>query len=110
VQARGGRPGLFVLCAGKGAMKLIVAIVQDKHAGQAVDGLIARGYGATRINTVGGFLRRGNATLLIGVEDAAVTDVLHLLRDTCGAPTLDADGTRTSGVAFVLPVGASWRF
>ena len=106
----GDRPGLFALLAGKGAMKLIVAIVQDKHAGPALDGLIARGHRATRINTVGGFLRRGNATLLIGVEDAAASDVLHLLRDTCGAPTLDADGTTTSGVAFVLPVSASWRF
>src|SRR5262249_42523881 len=45
---------------------------------------------------------------LIGVEDAAASEVLHLLRDTCGAPTLDAEGTRTSGIAFVLPVGASW--
>ena len=47
---------------------------------------------------------------LIGVEDAAASEVLRLLRDTCGAPTLDADGTRTSGMAFVLPVGASWGF
>jgi uncharacterized protein YaaQ len=88
----------------------VTVIVPGRGADRGVDVLVRAGFGTTRINTAGGFRRRGHATLLIGVEDTAVPDVLHLLRDTCGAPTLDPDGTRTTGVAFVLPVGASWQF
>jgi uncharacterized protein YaaQ len=90
-------------------MKLVVAIVQDKDAGRAVDALVNRGYGATRITTVGGFLRRGNATILTGVPDAATPDVLRILRETAGTPAQEPGGVRTSGVAFVLPVCACFR-
>ena len=51
-------------------MKLIMAIVRDRDASTVIDELTRRGYGVTRINTYGGFLKRGNATILTGVEDA----------------------------------------
>ena len=63
-------------------MKLVVAIVQDKDAGPVVDALVQHEYRSTRINTQGGFLRRGNATLLIGVEDEQADHVLALVRET----------------------------
>jgi uncharacterized protein YaaQ len=50
-------------------MKLIVAIVQDEDAGRLVSSLMNEGYGVTKLATTGGFLRAGNTTLLIGVED-----------------------------------------
>jgi uncharacterized protein YaaQ len=51
-------------------MKLVVAIVADQDANRATQALVDAGYpGPTRINTVGGFLRRGNATLLLGTDD-----------------------------------------
>ena len=37
----------------------------------------------TRVSTTGSFLRRGNATLLIGVEDAQVDEVLQLIQAAC---------------------------
>lgn len=89
-------------------MKLILAIVQDKDAAKAIDALVQGGYGATRINTVGGFLRRGNATIISGVDDADTDTVLRILRETCAqAPA--SDGTRRAGVAFVLPVSATLK-
>jgi uncharacterized protein YaaQ len=66
-------------------VKLVVAIVQDKDAGPVVDALVQREYRSTRINTQGGFLRRGNATLLIGVEDEQADDVLALVRENARA-------------------------
>lgn len=89
-------------------MKLIVAIVPDRVASKAIDALVQRGYGATRINTVGGFLRRGNATILSGVEDADADGVLQLLRETCGSPP-SVEENRAAGVAFVLPVAATLK-
>lgn len=76
-------------------MKLVVAIVQDKDAGPVVDALVQREYRSTRINTQGGFLRRGNATLLIGVDDERTEDVLAIVRENA----------RTGGgTVFVLDV------
>ena len=44
-------------------MKMVVAIVADQDAGKVIEALVNAGYpGPTRINTVGGFLRRGNFT------------------------------------------------
>lgn len=64
-------------------MNLIIAIVQDEDAGSVIQALIEAGQRVTRMNTAGGFLRRGNATLLIGVEEAKVDGVLEIIHRTC---------------------------
>ena len=64
-------------------MQFIVAIVQDEDAGLATDALTAAGFRVTRINTVGGFLRKGNATLAIATEPSEVQRALILIRDNC---------------------------
>ncbi len=66
-----------------GSMKLMVAIVQADDADNVVGALIEAGHRLTRINTTGGFLRRGNATLLIGVKDEQVDQVLNLMQAAC---------------------------
>lgn len=50
-------------------MKLIIAIVQDEDASRLVSSLMNEGFGVTKLATTGGFLRAGNTTLLVGVED-----------------------------------------
>ena len=85
-------------------MKLVIAIVQDKDANRAVETLVAGGFRATRINTAGGFWKRGNATLLVGVDDGEVSTACELLRKSCAEPTLGPEGAAASGVVFVLPV------
>jgi uncharacterized protein YaaQ len=84
-------------------MKLVWAIVQNEDAGAAVRALNNKGYRATRINTVGGLLKRGNVTLLTGVEAEQVDDVIETLRQHCrsrqgaeGAPDV------SRAVVFVL--------
>ena len=64
-------------------MQLIVAIVQDEDAGLATDALTTAGFRVTRINTMGGFLRKGNATLAIATEPSQVQRALLLIRDNC---------------------------
>jgi uncharacterized protein YaaQ len=90
-------------------VKLVVAIVLDREAGNVIGELTRRGYGVTRINTYGGFLKRGNATILAGVEDGETGNVLQIIREKCGTPDLSAEGVRSTGVAFVLPVVASMK-
>jgi len=68
-------------------MKLIMAIVHSDDAGRLVDCLVAKEYRATRINTAGGFLKESNATIMVGVEDNQVDDVLAVMRGCCQART-----------------------
>lgn len=65
-------------------MKLLLSILDDRAAHRVADALIAQRFGVTRINTVGGFLRRGNATLLVGVEDERVDAAMELMRAAYG--------------------------
>lgn len=94
-------------------MKLVMSIVRDQDAGRVIDALIGREYRATRINTAGGFLKRGNATLLVGVDDEQVDDVIQIVQDTCrreATPTTDREAAGSgAGVLFVLPVAATFR-
>lgn len=89
-------------------MKLVVTILRDHDAGPVIDALIARDYRATRINTAGGFLKRGNATVLVGVQDEQVDDVIGTVQEVCHRAN-GAGAGDGAGVLFVLPVAAHFR-
>lgn len=59
--------------------KLIIAIVHADDADRAIRALLEQQIRVTRINTVGGFLKRGNVTLLVGVDAALVDTVIETL-------------------------------
>ena len=61
-------------------MKLVVAVVQAKDAEAVVGALTERGFHATQINSAGGFLRESNVTLLLGVQDTYVAEVVRIIR------------------------------
>lgn len=94
--------------AAKGAdhMDLMLAIVQNEDADQVTQALLNAGYRLTRINTAGAFLRRGNATLLIGVEEKDVDDVLRIIQANCRrreeASPLSSGMPMYSATVFVL--------
>jgi uncharacterized protein YaaQ len=64
-------------------MKLVVAIVQDYDTDRLLSAVSGAGLRATRIASTGGFLRTGNTTVLLGVEDEQVADCLRILGETC---------------------------
>jgi uncharacterized protein YaaQ len=68
-------------------MKLVVAIVHNEDAGVLVDALLEREYRATRLHSSGGFLKQSNATVIVGVDDPQVDEVLGIVRDNCHART-----------------------
>ena len=70
-------------------MKLIIAIVQDEDTPALTEALVAAGYRFTKVSTTGSFLRTGNTSLLIGVEDAEVPSVMA----SCAGPA--AGGPRS---------------
>ena len=66
-------------------MKLVVAIVHPEDAGALVDALTDKDYRVTRLTSQGGFLKQAHATILAGVEEDKVNDVLATIRETCHA-------------------------
>ncbi len=70
----------------RGSMKLVIAIVRDTDAGAVIEQLVSHGHRVTRVASTGGFLRRGNVTLLIGVEEQHLQAVFDILKDTCRSP------------------------
>ncbi|MCX7614508.1 MAG: cyclic-di-AMP receptor [Clostridiales bacterium] len=60
-------------------MKLVVAVINHDDAQTVQQHLMHEGYFFTKLSTTGGFLRTGNATVLIGVEDEKVQDVIDLI-------------------------------
>ena len=67
-------------------MKLILAVVRDIDSEPVIGHLIEAGYRVTRLASTGGFLRRGNITLMIGVEAGAEQKVIKLMREAVGPP------------------------
>ncbi len=64
-------------------MKLIIAIVQDEDASRLIGQLMSEGLGVTKLATTGGFLRAGNTTLLVGVDEERFQDAMDIIEKVC---------------------------
>jgi uncharacterized protein YaaQ len=64
-------------------LKLVVTIIHDRDRHKVSEALLQAGHKFTKISSTGGFLRDGNVTLLIGVEDEMLEDVMNVIRDSC---------------------------
>lgn len=68
-------------------MKLLVAITRDDCAADVTAALNEQKLSVTRISSTGGFWRRGNVTLLIGVDERDVDRALQII-DTNAGPVI----------------------
>ena len=64
-------------------MKLVIAIVNDEDALDLLDELTDKEFRVTKLASTGGFLRSGNTTMMIGVENEKVQEVLTIIEETC---------------------------
>lgn len=64
-------------------MKLLVTIINSDDSTNVLDAITKAGFYATKLSTTGGFLRTGNLTLLMGVEDEKVDELLEIIRKNC---------------------------
>ena len=60
-------------------MKLIFAIVNNDDASAVSGALTKSGYSVTKLATTGGFLKVGNTTFLIGIDDEKVDAVINII-------------------------------
>ena len=78
-------------------MKLVLAVIQDADAPGLIRHLSENAFDVTKLASTGGFLREGNTTLMIGVEDERLAQLKTIVQHKCRA--------RTRLVASSLPAG-----
>ncbi len=91
-------------------MKLVISVVQDKDSNRLSSALIKEGFRATKLASTGGFLRAGNTTFLIGIEDERVQEVIQVIKANCKVrdqlvtPVSPMGGTTDSYIPFPVEV------
>ena len=80
-------------------VKLIIAIVQDEDSSKLLSRLMQSGFGVTKLATTGGFLKAGNTTLLLGVEEDRVAEAIGIVENVCKSrKQMTAATTTVSGL------------
>ena len=64
-------------------MKLILAIINFDDANAVTHALTKKGFSSTKLATTGGFLRAGNTTLLVGVDDDRFQAAMDVIEKVC---------------------------
>ncbi|HHT86340.1 MAG TPA: hypothetical protein GXZ61_01540 [Clostridiales bacterium] len=62
-------------------MKLVFAIVQNEDAKKLINALNSKGFSVTKIASSGGFLKGGNTTIMMGIEDDQVELALEIIKN-----------------------------
>ena len=60
-------------------MKLVIAIINSDDCHAVLSEITHAGFSATKLSTSGGFLRAGNVTLLIGVEEERLDTLIDII-------------------------------
>ncbi|SMP56462.1 cyclic-di-AMP receptor [Anoxynatronum buryatiense] len=89
-------------------MKLVIAIVHDEDAKALLEDLTKAEFRVTKLASTGGFLKAGNTTVLVGVEDERVEEVKAIISENCQSRkemvTSPAPVSGTTGVFIPYPV------
>jgi uncharacterized protein YaaQ len=68
-------------------VKLVVAVIHNEDARVLINALLAHQHRATWLHSSGGFLKQSNATILVGIEDDKVEEIVTLVRENCHSRT-----------------------
>ncbi|MDR1664436.1 MAG: cyclic-di-AMP receptor [Clostridiales bacterium] len=64
-------------------MKLVLAIIHDEDAFHIMDLLSEKGFSVTKLASTGGFLRAGNTTLICGVTEERIPELIEIIEKKC---------------------------
>lgn len=77
-------------------MKFIIAIVSNEDVTNVTKKLVVNRFYVTKLSTTGQFLKDGNTTLLIGVEDEKVDEVIADINSCISKRTVTSGGVVSS--------------
>lgn len=64
-------------------VKLAISIVHNRDKGKVTEELVRAGFKFTIIGSTGGFLREGNTTFLLGIEDEEIEMLKQIFAQHC---------------------------
>jgi uncharacterized protein YaaQ len=89
-------------------MKLVIGIVHDEDAHNLLEELTVNEYRVTKLASTGGFLKAGNTTIIVGVEDTEVDSVINIIKNNCETrkqiSTSPAPVSGTTGIFVPYPI------
>lgn len=93
-----GKVGFFV--------KLVLAVINYDDANAVTHALTKGGFSSTRLATTGGFLMAGNVTILVGVDEEKVPNVIGIIREQshCRKQVIPAASEMSYGYYPSIPV------
>ena len=68
-------------------MKLLIGIINNDDASELLSEITRASFRATKLATSGGFLRAGNVTVLVGVEDERLDELVGIFENCCSKRT-----------------------
>ena len=82
-------------------MKLIVVIMEDDLSHILSKELLENKISSTKLSSTGGFLKKGNTTMLIGTDVEKEQSILDLIKKVCDENDIESDNESKANV-FVL--------
>ena len=79
--------------------KMIMAILEDSESNTVMRALHDAGHPLTLIDSTGGLLKRGNSTLISGVDEIDVDRVINLINQEC-SPSVNPFKKRATIMVF----------
>lgn len=73
-------------------MKLVLGIINSDDSNSVSNALNKAGFFVTRLSTTGGFLKKGNTTLLIGTADEKVDEAIDIIKQ-CAKKRVEKEPT-----------------
>lgn len=64
-------------------MKLVITVIHDRDKAKTSEALVRSNFKFTKLASTGGFLREGNVTFLIGIEESRLEELMELIRENC---------------------------
>ena len=85
--------------------RLLFAILRKEDYDETVSQLTSHGFFVTRLSSSGGFLKKENVTLMLGVESGRMQEAVELLKRCAGRRRSQNYGLPTPGTgdAFATP-------
>ncbi|MDU4670464.1 MAG: cyclic-di-AMP receptor [Finegoldia magna] len=82
-------------------MKLIVVIMEDDMSHILSKELLENKISSTKLSSTGGFLKKGNTTMLIGTDVEKEQSILDLIKKVCDENDIESDNESKANI-FVM--------
>lgn len=84
-------------------MKMVLAIINYDDAQDVISSLMKAGFSITKLATTGGFLKAGNVTILVGLDESRLDECFDIIREHSSTRKQIIPTTAELGMGFSRP-------